>query len=140
MTVVGAHHFGRHVDENGSIIIAEFYYDKWSLYAEVIFTKLSNATIGEIRGLLLRKTVKELSTLAKSLGVRLAGSTRKANIVERLLAMAKIGAVRDTSTDDTTTGEIFTGISYITAEVRDALQQLPLFESIIHWKRRLEAP
>ena len=65
MTVVGAHHFGRHVDENGSIIIAEFYYDKWSLYAEVIFTKLSNATIGEIRGLLLRKTVKELSTLAK---------------------------------------------------------------------------
>ena len=84
--------------------------------------------------------MKELSTLAKSLGVRLAGSTRKANIVERLLAMAKIGAVRDTSTDDTTTGEIFTGISYITAEVRDALQQLPLFESIIHWKRRLEAP
>ena len=96
---------------------------------------LSEMAIGEIRGLLLMKTVKELSTLAKSLGVRLAGSTRKADIVERLLAMAKIGAVRDTSTDDTTTGEIFTGISYITAEVRDALQQLPLFESITHWKK-----
>ena len=78
------------------------------------------------------KTVKELNTLTKSLGVRLAGSTRRADIVERLLAMAKIGAVRDTSTDDTTTGEIFTGISYMTAE---ALQQLPLFESITHWKK-----
>ena len=96
---------------------------------------LSEMAMGEIRGLLLMKTVKELNTQAKSLGVRLAGSTRKADIVERLLAMAKIGAVRDTSTDDTTTGEIFTGISYITAEVRDALQQLPLFESITHWKK-----
>ena len=89
--------------------------------------------IGEIRGLLLGKTVKELSTLAKSLGVRLAGSTRKADIVDRLLAMAKIGAVRDASSDDTI--KAFTGISYITAEVRDALQQLPLFESITHWKK-----
>ena len=43
---------------------------------------LSEMAIGEIRGLLLMKTVKELSTLAKSLGVRLAGSTRKADIVE----------------------------------------------------------
>ena len=81
------------------------------------------------------KTVKELSTLAKSLGVRLAGSTRKADIVERLLAMAKIGAVQDTSTDDTTTGEIFTGISYITAEVSCHYSR-----ALLTGRRRLEAP
>ena len=42
MTTVGVRHFGRHVDENGSFIVTEFYY-KRSLYAEVIFTELSNA-------------------------------------------------------------------------------------------------
>ena len=60
MTTVGARHFGRHGDENGSFIVAEFYYyisidtsiyGISSLYAEVIFTKLSNVAIGEIRRL-----------------------------------------------------------------------------------------
>ena len=68
------------------------------------------------------KTVKELSTLAKSLGVRLAGSTRKADIVERLLAMAKIGAVRDMTLQQE---KSLLESAIVTAEVRDALQQLP---------------
>ena len=76
--------------------------------------------LGDIRRQLLKKTVKELGTLAKLLGVRLTGSSRKADIVDRLLAMAKIGAVRDMSTEDATR-DTFTGISYITAEVIEAL-------------------
>ena len=81
---------------------------------------LSGVALGDIRRQLLKKTVKELGTLAKSLGVRLIGSSHKAGIVDRLLAMAKIGVVRDMSTEDAT-GDIFTGISYITAKVIEAL-------------------
>ena len=81
---------------------------------------LSDVALGDIRRQLLKKTVKELGTLAKLLGVRLTGSSRKVDIVDRLLAMAKIGAVRDMSTEDAT-GDTFTGISYITAEVVEAL-------------------
>ena len=67
--------------------------------------------------------MKELTTLAKSLGVRLAVCTRKADIVERLLAMAKIGAVRDMTLQQEKS--LLESAIYITAEVRDALQQLP---------------
>ena len=77
--------------------------------------------------------MKELITLTKSLGVRLTGSSRKVDMVDRLLAMAKIGAVRDMSIDNAT-GDTFTGISYMTNEVVETLQQLPTFESISQWK------
>ena len=49
-----------------------------------------------LRETLLAIMVKELNTLARRVSVRLAGSSRKADIVERVLAMAKIGAVQDT--------------------------------------------
>ena len=67
---------------------------------------------------LLKKTAKELRALAKSISVKLAWSSRKADIVDRLLAMAKIGAVRDKLSDDNTAND-FTGISYIPDEVRN---------------------
>ena len=40
-----------------------------------------------LRETLLANTVKELNTLARRVSVRLAGSSRKADIVERVLAM-----------------------------------------------------
>ena len=51
--------------------------------------------------------------------------------------MAKIGAVRDKLSDDNTAID-FTGISYITDELRNILKQLPLFESITKWKKELK--
>ena len=88
-----------------------------------------------LRETLLANTVKELNTLARRVSVRLAGSSRKADIVERVLAMAKIGAVHDTLSN--TVSDDFTGISYITDEVRAVLGQLPQFETITTWKKEL---
>ena len=90
----------------------------------------------ELRETLLRNTVKEFNTLAKRVSVRLAGSSRKADIVERLLAMAKIGAVQETLS--TSASEDFTGISYITDEVRAILSKLPPFETVTTWKKELK--
>ena len=99
--------------------------------------ELNDEKVMELRENLLKKTVKELSALAKSISVKLAGSSRKADIVDRLLAMAKIRAVRDKLFDDNTAND-FTGISYITDEVRNIMKQLPLFESVIKWKKELK--
>ena len=38
-------------------------------------------------------TLKQLKLLAKNLNVKLTGSTKKAEIIDRLLAMARIGAI-----------------------------------------------
>ena len=91
----------------------------------------------ELRAQLLKNTVKELTSLAKSVSVKLAGSTRKADIVDRLIAMGKIGAIQDQLSEDSEEG--FTeGISYITDEVRSILKQLPSFETVTEWKKDLK--
>ena len=97
---------------------------------------LDGRAIDDIRVQLCKRTVKELGALAKSLGVRLGGSIRKADIIERLLSMARIGAVRDVSSQPNSGGvDDFIGISYITPTVIGALRQLPTFESISQWKK-----
>jgi len=88
--------------------------------------KLSEDELSNLRDSLNKKTLKELRSLAKSVSVRLTGSSRKHDIVDRLIAMGKIGAVRDPSMDD---GEVT--ISYITEEVKEVLQSL--FESVKGW-------
>ena len=95
---------------------------------------LDGMAIDDIRVLLYKRTVKELSELAS---VRLAGSNRKADIIERLLSMAIIGAVRDVSQHGETSGghDGFIGISYITPTIIESLRQLPTFESISQWKK-----
>ena len=77
----------------------------------------------ELCAQLLKNTVKELTSLAKSVSVKLAGSTHKAEIVDRLIALGKIGAIQGQLSEDSEEG--FTeGISYITDEVRSILKQL----------------
>ena len=99
--------------------------------------ELTDEETMELREKLLKKMVKELGALAKSISVKLAGSSRKVDIVDRLLAMAKIGAVQDKSSDNNGAND-FTGISYITDEVRNMLKQLPSFESVTEWKKELK--
>ena len=54
------------------------------------------------------------------ISVKLTGSSRKVDIVDRLISMAKIGAVRDVSADSEQDNNA-TGISYITDQVKTVL-------------------
>lgn len=98
--------------------------------------ELPDNEIANLRQFLHGKTIKELRSLAKSISVRLTGSTRKGDIADRLIAMAQIGAVRDEATEGDTDGDV-TEISYITDEVKDVLRKLPAFESVTDWKKDL---
>lgn len=66
--------------------------------------------------------------------MRLTGSSRKGDIADHLIAMAKIGAVRDVSLD-ADTDDNTTEISYITDEVIRVLRRLSPFESVKDWSK-----
>lgn len=70
--------------------------------------------------------MKDLRLLAKSLSVKLTGSSRKADIADRLIVMGKLGAVRDQAEEEYE-DSYSTGISYITEQVKAALKSLPTF-------------
>ena len=78
--------------------------------------ELCEGDVAKLRDCLHKRTIKELHILAKSVSVRLTGSSRKGDIADCLIAMAKIGAARDVSLDDDT-NDTTTEISYITDEV-----------------------
>ena len=77
---------------------------------------LSEDEASALRDCLYRKMLQEPRVLAKDVNVRLAGSSCKADIVDTMIGMARIGAIRDESLDEESD---FCGISYITSEVRD---------------------
>ena len=54
--------------------------------------QLSEDEASALRDFLYRKTLQELRALAKDMNVRLAGSSRKADIVDRMIGMVWIGA------------------------------------------------
>ena len=87
--------------------------------------ELTDEEMLELQDNLLKKTMKELGAIAKSISVKLAGSSRKADNVSRILAMAKIGAVHGKSSNDDAVSDS-TGINYITDELKNVLKQLPL--------------
>ena len=98
--------------------------------------ELSDNEVANLCDSLCGKTIKELSAVKKSVCVRLTGSSRKTNITDRLIAMARIGAVKGEAIDGDT-GEDITEISYITDEVKNALQKLLPFESVTDWQKDL---
>ena len=100
--------------------------------ALLLVQKFSENELLELRDCLSKKTLKELWLLAKSVSVKLTGSSRKLDIIDCLIAMGKIGAIQDPSMDD---GEVM--ISYITNEVKGVLQSLLPFESVKDWCKDL---
>jgi len=66
--------------------------------------------------------------------VRLTGSTRK-EIVKRIIGMAQIGVLRDSSGKEN--GEDVIATSYLTEEVKSFLKSLTSFSSIVNWSKRL---
>ena len=56
--------------------------------------ELSNNGIAILTNWLSAMTLKDLKSLMKNLGVRLTGSSRKGDIIERLIGMSHIGAIK----------------------------------------------
>ena len=77
------------------------------------------------------KKIDELRKIASSLSVHLTGSTHKKDIVDRIVGMAQIGAVRDSS------GEDVIAILYLTEEVKSFLKSLPSFSKVTQWSKKL---
>ena len=77
----------------------------------------------------------DLRSLLKCLGVRLTGAVRKGDIAERLLGMARIGAINKEASSDNDTTSV--SILYLTDEVRRILSELPPFSSITQWSKNL---
>ena len=78
----------------------------------------------EITGILSGMTLKQLKVLAKDCNIHLTGSSKKGEVMDRILAMTMIGSIREKHDGD---DDKVTGISYITDEVQGVLRTLLLF-------------
>jgi len=96
--------------------------------------ELSDSEIAVLRDDLFVK-IDDLQKIASSLSIRLTGSTRKKDIVDRIIGMAQIGAVHDSSGEEN--GEDMIAISYLTEEVKSFLKSLPTFSSVTQWSKKL---
>ena len=94
--------------------------------------ELSNEDIAALISQLSAMTLKNLKSLAKSLGIRLTGSSRKGDIIERLIGMARIEkcAQHEEGGDEI-------AITYLTEEVKGVLRTLPPFSSVVDWSKSL---
>ena len=98
--------------------------------------ELSHEEIVSLRKQLYGLSVKEIKAIAKNLSIRLTGSSKKADIIERLMAMARIGAIQKHHSR-----EEDINISYLTPDIKDVLRSLPPFSrSIIsEWGKKLDS-
>ena len=97
--------------------------------------ELSDSDIAVLRDDLLVRKIDDLRKIASIVSVRPTGSTRKKDIMDRIIGMAQIGALHDSSGEDN--GEDVIAISYLTEEVKSFLKSLPSFSSVMHWSKRL---
>ena len=90
--------------------------------------ELSHEEIVSLRKQLYGLSVKEIKAIAKNLSIRLTGSSKKADIIERLMAMARIKAIQKHHSR-----EKDINISYLTPDIKDVLRSFPLFSIISKW-------
>ena len=95
---------------------------------------LSDNDVEHLSALLRKLKLLELKTLAKELSIRLTGSFRKDDIIDRIMGMACIGALQDPTV---TQSEEATGISYLTEGVKRVLRDLPPFDSVTQLDKKL---
>ena len=93
----------------------------------------------ELRALLRTYLVIQLKVLAKNLGVKLTGASKKNDLVERILGMCRLGVVRTAAgtEDDDSAEEI--NLPYCTDELKEKLKELPKFSDISLWTKDLAA-
>ena len=97
--------------------------------------ELSNDDIAALISQLSAMTLKNLKSLAKSLGIHLTGSSRKGDIIEHLIGMARIGAIKKCAQREEGGDEI--AITYLTEEVKGILRMLPPFSSVVDCSKSL---
>lgn len=95
---------------------------------------LSDSDVEVVSALLHKLKLLELKKLAKELRIRLTGSFRKDDIIDRIMGMARIGALQDPIL---TQSEETTGISYLTDSVKHVLRDLPPFNTVTLWDKKL---
>ena len=96
--------------------------------------ELSHEEIVSLRKQVYGLSVKEIKAIAKNLSIRLTGSSKKADIIERLMAMARIGAIQKHHSR-----EEDINISYLTPDIKDVLRSLPPFSIISEWGKKLDS-
>lgn len=90
------------------------------------------ATFKSLQERLSAHNVGELRSMAKSISVRLTGVSRKADIVERILSMARLGcAVAQCADSDFD----LPSLSYLTDEAKEKLKSLPKFSDVDLWTK-----
>ena len=80
-----------------------------------------------VRTRLMELRVPELIDTARLLNVRLTGAGKKAEIVERLITMALIDAIRKIGSDS---ADAPSQLTYITEDVHRVLGSLPAFDAV----------
>ena len=95
---------------------------------------LSSDEVMNLRECLNRMKVKDIKSLAKNLSVHVTTATRKTELIDRLMAMAPIGAIQKQHSGEE---EAFS-ISYLTPEVKEVLRSLPSFSNVTNWSKKLD--
>ena len=96
--------------------------------------ELSDSDVESLKASLASKKVQDLRKVAVEVSVRLTGSVRKKDIVDRLIGMAKTGATHKPSNDYSDNDcEASLAISCITDDVKRFLKGLPRFASVVEW-------
>ena len=87
----------------------------------------------------LRSKREDLKKIAVNVSVRLTGAVRKNEIIdhERLIGMAKIGAIRRSVCNDDDS-EALLSISYLTEDMKRVLIDFPAFSSVVQWGKQLK--
>ena len=96
--------------------------------------ELSFDEIELLESLLLKEKLSGLKIVAKDLRIRLTGATKKQDIIERLMCMARIGAIQENVATDS--GDTC-AISYLTDETKRDIRELPSFSSVTNWTKNL---
>lgn len=87
-----------------------------------------------LESLLVKEKLSGLKIIAKDLRICLTGAMRKQNIIERLMCMIHIRAVREDESADSDDTCI---ISYLTNEIKQHIKELPSFSSVTNWMKNL---
>ena len=78
--------------------------------------------------------VKDIRYIAKNLSIHVTAATKKSELIDRIMAMAQIGAIRKQCPGEEV--EAFS-VSYLTPEVKEVLRSLPSISSITEWNKKL---
>jgi len=86
---------------------------------------LRDTELKTLESSLSKEKLLSLKVIAKDLRIHLTGVTRKQDVVDRLLCMARIGAIRDSREgEDGSDGELCS-ISYLTDDTKKVIRKLP---------------